>query len=165
MRKHHALVVKFLILFTFCISNYSYADTLNVPDDYPTIQDAIDASVNGDTVQVAPGTYLERIDFSGKLITVTSREGSEQTTIKGDRSGPVVIFENNESRSAIFSGFSISGIGSSGDTFNPRGGGISVINASPTIKDNLIQDILPAGGVNRQNVLTTLNSSALIENL
>ena len=30
---------------------------INIPSDYPTIQGGIDASVNGDTVLVQPGTY------------------------------------------------------------------------------------------------------------
>ena len=44
------------------------AATIYVPDDYPTIQDAINASVNDDTIIVRPGTYVENLDFLGKAI-------------------------------------------------------------------------------------------------
>ncbi|MHC4942267.1 MAG: hypothetical protein ACYTG7_04540, partial [Planctomycetota bacterium] len=35
--------------------------TLEVPGDYPTIQQAIDAAKNGFSIHVAPGTYAEHI--------------------------------------------------------------------------------------------------------
>jgi pectin methylesterase-like acyl-CoA thioesterase len=40
--------------------------TLSVPSEFPTIQSAIDAAVNGGTVLVAPGIYMEKINFMGK---------------------------------------------------------------------------------------------------
>ena len=35
------------------------ATTINIPADYSTIQEGVDASVDGDTVLVAPGIYYE----------------------------------------------------------------------------------------------------------
>ena len=46
-----------------------------VPAEYPTIQSAIVAAAEGDTVLVSPGTYTEAIDFLGKAIVVTSTNG------------------------------------------------------------------------------------------
>ncbi len=57
-------------------------NTVHVPVDKPSIQAAIDAAATGDTVLVAPGTYLENINFHGKAITVISEQGPSVTTIE-----------------------------------------------------------------------------------
>jgi hypothetical protein len=41
--------------------------TLYVPEQYSSIQGAIDASMDGETIQVAPGTYNEYININKKL--------------------------------------------------------------------------------------------------
>ena len=66
-----AILHSITIAFLFLLQPLS-ATILNVPSDYSTIQSAIDAAINGDTVLVAPGTYTENINFLGKDILVTS---------------------------------------------------------------------------------------------
>ena len=57
--------------------------TLYVPDDYPTIQAAVNAANPGDTVIVRAGAYTENIDVSKKHLTIQSESGAEATIIQG----------------------------------------------------------------------------------
>ena len=49
-------------LFVSCLAGQSNADTLEVPGEYATITAAISAASGGDVVQIAAGTYVERIN-------------------------------------------------------------------------------------------------------
>ena len=67
---------------SFCLiggTTPALADIINVPGDYPTIQEGIDAAVDGDEVVVADGTWTgvgnTNLDFGGRLITVRSDSG------------------------------------------------------------------------------------------
>jgi len=94
---------------------------------YSSIQDAIDAAVDGDTVLVDDGTYTENINFLGKAITVISVNGPESTIIDGNASGSVVTFDSGEGTNSVLSGFTIcNGVAD-------NGGGIYCDNSSPTI--------------------------------
>jgi len=59
-----------------------------VPDDYPTIQKAIDSAQNGDHIFVRIGTYEENIDIS-KMITLEG-ESMDFTNISGKNDDHVV---------------------------------------------------------------------------
>jgi hypothetical protein len=114
-------------------------DTLHVPGVYADIQAAIDASIHGDVVLVEPGTYLENIDFKGKLITVTSAEGPEGTVIDGSQAGSVVTFASKESTGVLLQGFTITnGSGTYHSSGGYHGGGIYCMGSKPTIEGNII---------------------------
>ena len=104
------------------------ATVRNVPSQYPTIQAAINASVNGDTVLVAPGTYYQAIDFNGKQIEVKSAQGPDVTAIAGDYTAPVVTFDTNETSSSVLRGFTL--------VYGTYG--VYTFNSSPKIIDNAV---------------------------
>jgi len=112
---------------------------LNVPDEYSTIQSAINAAIDGQTVQVAAGTYVENINFNGKNISVI---GADQATtiIDGDSTDglSVVMFRNGETRSALLQNFTITnGNANNGSwPYSDDGGGILINEySSPTLRN------------------------------
>ena len=59
------------IVASLVLAGTAFAETLNVPADYPTILDAIAASVDDDVIAIAPGTYYERnLSPQGKRIHI-----------------------------------------------------------------------------------------------
>ena len=135
-----------LFLVVTLISIASAQTTIQVPADQPSIQAAINAASNGDTVLVAPGTYHERLDFLGKAITVASTSGPAATTIDGDLAGTVVVFHTTETSASVLRGFTVThGKDTSGGYY--EAGGIAIMGASPVITDNVITDNQGCDGI------------------
>ncbi len=56
--------------------------TIYVPDDYLTIQEAVDAASPGDTIIVRDGTYIENVDVNKDHLTIQSENGAEATIVQ-----------------------------------------------------------------------------------
>ena len=156
---------------------------INVPDDFATIQDAINSSVDGDTILVAPGTYLENVNFRGKNVLLSSHylfdeDGSFINTTIIDGSNPhspdtasVVTFLSGEENTAILQGFTLTGGKGTkihDGVFVRLGGGIIIIDSSPTIRHNIIafNESINSDGVSFKSGggISADHSSAIISN-
>ncbi|MCF8378165.1 MAG: T9SS type A sorting domain-containing protein [Bacteroidales bacterium] len=153
--------------FTFLISCFflgivvSQATIIHVPDDQPTIQQAIDFAQNGDTILVSPGTYFENINYHGKNVFVASNyifnndlSFIHSTIIDGSQplqpdTASCVLIVSGEDSTAVLTGFTLTG--GTGTLWEDEhnlnhwyteGGGILIQYSSPTIKNNIIRENL-----------------------
>ncbi|MBI5431208.1 MAG: right-handed parallel beta-helix repeat-containing protein [Planctomycetes bacterium] len=111
------------------------AGDIHVPADHATIQAALLAAADGDTIWVAPGVYFETIDFVGKDVALLSVAGPSNTVIDGLHAGSAVTFASGEGPGARLEGFQIHNGLAAG-----AGGGVFVVGSSPTIRKNVIFD-------------------------
>jgi parallel beta-helix repeat protein len=92
----------------------SVPGTITVPDDFKTIQEAINAASSGDTVFVKAGIYYEHV-YINKPISLIG-ENKDATIIDGQETGTVVQLDDVDN--VTFSGFTIQ---NSGKTLGPYG--------------------------------------------
>jgi predicted outer membrane repeat protein len=109
------------IMTTAFLSALALADIVRVPQDQATVQEGINAAVNGDTVLVGDSTYYENINFKGKAITVASyfimdddAGHISNTIIDGSQpshpdSGSAVYFISGEDTNSVLCGLTITG--------------------------------------------------------
>jgi len=130
------MIISVISIFSFSLLSSAtiIIDTTGT-GDYTTIQEGIDASTNGDTVLVYPGTYYENVNFNGKHITLASREittGDESyidsTIIDGNQAGSCIRLDNEET--AVIRGFSITNGFGDWKVVQTRGGGILVYTST-----------------------------------
>jgi len=62
------IIISFIIFIYPAVDCLIAQGELTVPDDYPTIQQAIDAAQPGDTVEIKEGTYKESVAFKEGII-------------------------------------------------------------------------------------------------
>ncbi|NQU06040.1 MAG: right-handed parallel beta-helix repeat-containing protein [Calditrichaeota bacterium] len=129
-----------LSIMFLCFALSGYARVINVPNEFETIQGAINETQAGDTVLVLPGRYDENIRYAGQSIVVGSlflTTGDEdfigRTIIDGgNNGGSVVVFRNGEQ--GLFTGFTVQ----NGTT--DYGGGFYIRGASPVLSHLIVQN-------------------------
>ncbi len=132
------------------VNLYSPSATILVPEDFATIQDAIDNASDGDIIEVGPDNYSGEgnrdIDFLGLAITVRSSDGPYYTKIdcSGSEGHRGFYFRRNEGPDSVLRGFTIKGATMPGS--NDIGGGILCEVSSPSIVDCFIEECAAENG-------------------
>ncbi len=140
----------------FCligVTSASLADEIHVPADFPTIQAAINAAVDGDEVIIADGVYTgagnQNMNFLGKLITVRSAKGPENCIIEPEPDNYGFLLVSGETSATVLDGLTIRNADSPGIQ-HLLGSAIVIDGASPVISNCIFED----------NLLTTNSGSA-----
>ncbi len=134
--------------------------TINVPGDYSTIQGAVNAANNGDTINVAAGTYSESINVTKSLTLNGAKAGidartrstsSGESILDGTGLDPATqhdaIFIANGVSNVIIDGFEIrnyagGGLNGDGNAISSYCMSSSTSGASNvTVKNNYIHDL------------------------
>jgi len=132
-------IIAFLFLLPLALGAATLHVSLDGTQAFTSIQSAIHASNNGDTVLVHPGRYFENVDFIGKSIILCSLEATSgdssyiaTTIIDGNRNGPCVAFLNAE-QNATLRGFTLTnGTGYFTHDVVTMGGGVLISNTYMT---------------------------------
>ena len=98
---HVRLIVSSLLLAT----TPSFAMDLLVPEDYPTVQQAVDAAKDGDVVLIAPGVWTGTgtsvLDTRGKSITVRGSADDAKTILDGEGLRRGIVCSSNETAATV----------------------------------------------------------------
>jgi poly(3-hydroxybutyrate) depolymerase len=174
------------VVLMLMVVSIGISTTHRVPQDFATIQQAIDAAVNGDTILVDHGTYHENIRFRGKKIVIASlfifdndTSHISKTIVNGSTpvyadSASVVTFDTGTDSNSVLCGFTITG-GKGNKRFDPAqnitftlGGGIDLYGSGGKIIHNHIVDNTLTGGycgtagINAWDIYTTNENSKFL---
>jgi Right handed beta helix region len=166
-----------LLLFgTILTVSAAAQSTLAVPAQFSTIQAAVTAAVDGDTITVAAGTYLETLDLGTKEIALISSAGAGSTIINAQATGTVLAIKGNQSRATLIDGFTLlNGLGASGEA-----GGVHIEDSAPTLRNcivercqggpglfvtTIISDMSNAGGIGVRNGAPLIEDCEVRNNL
>ncbi len=156
------------LILVFCLhTNLLPAqNTLLVPSGFATVQQAVDAAQEGDTVLVSPGVYYENIQLRGRNIVLTSRYFLEtdpaavirQTIIDGSQpvhpdTASCLLIWKGETAATVVQGFTFRGgkgtlwLDPAGFGTFREGGGILTEFSAPLIRHNIIRNntVTPGG--------------------
>ena len=148
-----------LIGAAFACGAAAEAAVLKVPQQYSTIQAAVNAAQEGDTVRVAAGTYAERVFILGKAITLAGA-GADKTTIDATQNGRPLTVSNTGTGQVTVAGFTLrNGLITFDDDILlglGKGGGVFVEQTNVTVRDNIITNNLGCLGTSVATLEATL---------
>jgi hypothetical protein len=166
------------------LASTASADTfLVLPDgsgDFPAIQDAIDAAVSGDAIELGDGTFVgarnRNLDFLGKNLSLRSQSGDPASCVIDCQGQTRALNIITGETAALVEGITIrNGFGPrvGGPPSSPGwGGGIQIRNATATLRNCVVTECTAddgpggalAGGVYALNARLTLEDCTIADN-
>ncbi len=147
-------------------------NSFNVPDTFPTIQAALDAADEGDTIFLAPGIYTgsgnRDIDFAGKNVTIRSTNPADPNCVSAtviDCQGTsadthrAFKYANGENTTSLLYGLTIR----NGYQLD-NGGAIYCYYSHPTFKNCVFENNTATGYKKAGGAIALYNSSPTISN-
>lgn len=140
-------VTLLIVVFAFVLRAQTIEVKQDGSGDYTQIQEAVDASMDGQTVLVWPGTYFENVNLSGKDITLASlalTTGEEayrdSTIINGNQTGSCirVIASGGIATIAQVYGFTLTGGSGTADGSWLNGGGLFLSHSTVEVSHCII---------------------------
>ncbi len=137
------------------------ADVIQVPSDFPTIQEAIDVAVDGDEVIISVGTYVgvgnKDLDFGGRMITVRGESDDPALcVIDCEDAGRGFNFHSGEGETSVVQGLSI--VNGNADD----GGGVLCNGSSPTFINCVFKNNTAAASAGGGMYNTNMSSPTII---
>jgi len=117
----------------------SYSTIINVPDDYLTIQDGINAASNGDTILIADGIYTDVGNFNitwnaaSKHLVIMSVNGPVNCIIDCQGKGRGFLLNRGHNTNDVINGLTITKGWAKTAYPYKDGGAILIKSASPQI--------------------------------
>jgi hypothetical protein len=138
-------------------------DELRVPEDYPTIDDALAVLEPGDHVVLGAGTFVAAVD-GGELDWTLEGQGSEITTLEGPGDASVVTAERQTS-TGLRPTVTVRGLTITGGLGND-GGGVDCEYADLVLEDVVLRDNVGylGGGISLDQCTATLTDVDVLEN-
>ena len=153
------------MLLGFVLGAAGTAAAATVPDDFPTIQAAVDAVVSGGlpdgtTIDIRPGTFAEAltINATGKSLTLRALSGPGTVTVDATGKNRTAFLVLNATGTIRVQGLRFTG--GRGDPSGGTGGGMTLEGSSPAFEDCVFEGntSLLNGGA---GVLTRSNATFL----
>jgi hypothetical protein len=130
---------------------------IDVPGEAATLQMALDACRDGDTIRLSAGTHAGGARVNGRSVQIVGA-GALRTIVRGPGPGPVLAIAGSRATRVVLEGFAIEG-GRGAD-----GSGVRIVGADVQIRSATVRDNDGSGVLAERDAFATLADCALVDN-